>query len=354
MDFFPKYLWHVKVVLSCLTSSAVGWLLVQQLRMLSKRTEKIWKLIVPIFVTPLAVYMILHFSSLCNQIDRVVADAFSFGIVVGILLKLNTKPSSLEAVKLILYTSTKCVEIWLPSKEILVNEARRKIGEVLRVQPIERIAIESGKGSIIDDFNAKFIPLISSEKSVMTDFFGFLTISCCVTIREHSPAMNNVSDTDSSIQTRVSNYTIGALINPKVKYADQLFLSARNPTATSDAKPFDIQPIDKFAAASPSTALGQQARVIRLMSWSAATAAFDASELLSDAGEVASQAEKAVPFRAKPARDESDPYVRHGDTVVVNCDEKYVDYLLLLRVLFFDDMIVFGFSFMGTGLSLGS
>ena len=83
----------LKVILSCIFSTAIGGFLVAALRRMCRRTLEIEKLAALCYILPIAVYVILNFTVVFNMCDRVVADGFSFGIAIGIILNLLRKPT---------------------------------------------------------------------------------------------------------------------------------------------------------------------------------------------------------------------------------------------------------------------
>ena len=97
----PFILWYVKVSLSCLASVAVGASLVHSFRAMYKKTDP-WKLIALCLLCPITVFFSLNVAVEYSFCDRVVADAFSFGVVMGILYQLNySLPMGEATVKLV-------------------------------------------------------------------------------------------------------------------------------------------------------------------------------------------------------------------------------------------------------------
>ena len=109
-------LWYVKVSLSCLVSVVVGGSLVQSFRAMYKKTDP-WKLTALCFLCPITVFFALSTAVEYSFCDRVVADAFSFGVVMGILYQLNySLPTGTATVKLIGHRMDGQSEaIWLDS-----------------------------------------------------------------------------------------------------------------------------------------------------------------------------------------------------------------------------------------------
>ena len=119
-------LWFVKVGLTFILSSSIGWVLVQQLGQLAGKTDKIWKLTMPLLITPIIIFAMLRITSKCFQsCDSVVADSFAFGVVAGIMIKLNsTKEKMTGSMKLIASASNgKQIEILI--KLILENGTQK-------------------------------------------------------------------------------------------------------------------------------------------------------------------------------------------------------------------------------------
>ena len=78
------------------------------------------------FLIPISVFTILKISSFVKLCDTVVADAFSFGIVVGMAFKLFTKPNNTKNnVKLMITKQNEAdvvYDVWLDSIDATVGE----------------------------------------------------------------------------------------------------------------------------------------------------------------------------------------------------------------------------------------
>ena len=109
-------IWYLKISLSCLTSVIVGGSLVHSFRAMYKKTDP-WKLTALCLLCPFTVFFALNVAVEYSFCDRVVADAFSFGVVMGILYQLNySLPTGTATVKLIGHRLDGQTEaIWLDS-----------------------------------------------------------------------------------------------------------------------------------------------------------------------------------------------------------------------------------------------
>ena len=194
--------WSLTILSSAATcgiSTALGWLLVNHLRSAVMKTDKSWKITLPIFITPVSVYLGLHIFVFLDLLNIILADSFSFGMVLGILLCLNSTPTGPQTVKLVahLHSNDKCYDVWLNCTEVTVGEARSKIAEVLNIVPENRVCIESGHGQFIEDIDAQLFPIINTyESATVMDFFGYVTASCYIFVKdeERSTIQRTASD----------------------------------------------------------------------------------------------------------------------------------------------------------------
>jgi len=112
--------------LACAFSTLIGWLVIGYLRAICFYTNDTWKLQLLVFLIPISVFTILKISSFVKLCDTVVADAFSFGIVVGMAFKLFTKPNNTKNnVKLMITKQNEAnvvYDVWLDSIDATVGE----------------------------------------------------------------------------------------------------------------------------------------------------------------------------------------------------------------------------------------
>lgn len=328
----PKLLWYFKVILSNLTSFVIGWVLVHKLRLLARNTDKIWKLTLPILITPISVFVVLHISSNYGLCDRVVADAFAFGIVIGILAKLNHKSDSNQMIKLVVHAPNgKRLEIWLTSVNEKACDVRDKIADALKIVPAKRnrIAFETGKGAALEDLSLPLFKALDTEKSLTTDFFGYISSSCCISINSEDvpiPKSESADEHDHGGPNGLKSTL--SLFKPKeVKFDEHLLLTAKPPHASHDSKPFYISPAASFAAAAPNDQ--HQNTHIKFILWK-----YDQLDAFSEAGDSVMNGGPSMKKRppAAPAATRTHEQqenkrhepVRNGDTVFIECDGKYV------------------------------
>ena len=346
---FGTWIWYLKVLLSCIASFGVGWSLINSLRKICRNTDKLWKLCAAVFATPISIYILLNIAARYELCDRVVADGFSFGVVMGILFNLSHVPVGKATVQLITHQSTgKSHTVWLDSIEVLVGDARNAIAESMRIVPASRVSIESGKGSFLDDLNAKLFQHLGGS-SIAVNFFGFTTASCYVSIKDEeiSPAP---IDEDKGPRDR-SNTNFRALISNikgEARYGHHLTLTAKVASANADVRGLFVSPIEKFAAAAPIHQLAvpsilSSAMYVRLLSWNAVNAAAPPSEMggseFGDTNTVYSASSGYTPAPTpalsrsrgiidtanrlyKGALEPSTESIRNGDLVVIECDGK--------------------------------
>lgn len=308
-------LWSLKVVLACAFSTLIGWLVIGYLRAICFYTNDTWKLQLLVFLIPISVFTILKISSFVKLCDTVVADAFSFGIVVGMAFKLFTKPNNTKNnVKLMITKQNEAnvvYDVWLDSIDATVGEVRDKIAEKFNIFASNKVSIESGKGKFIEELSE---PLFAHIRNSMTvDFFGFVTLSCIVCINDDSDSIN-LGETEPKLSKQSSlSYNFSSMLNTKgeVKYGASFLINASIP-GEQRTKCFAISKVNNFVAAS----LTSDASVIKIEPFvpnysiepnsSAKTNSSSSSLPLPKTGDTAQ-----IP-------------IRDGDLVVIVCDDKYM------------------------------
>lgn len=326
-----RLLWLIKVICSCLISALMGYHFVQLLRNYCKKTEKIWRLTFILFAAPLTLHILVAICYQYGLCGKVFSDCLLFGFVAGIVLKLSSKPTGKGTVKLIVQQiDGKRNDIWLDSTNVVVGEARNIIAEALHITPANRVSIESGKGSFLDDLSKPLFSLLD-DADMTTDFFGFVTSSCYISIKEED-LRPKVSFQDVDPQDRdhkKSPNPFRGLLKSEIKYGDGLSLTAR---VDSGAKSFFVNLIDKFAAAAPAS-INLPSVQVRLLSWSAIDAANSNADAVSEITEVNSvtSANKKSRgfFLVKKKSHSDDPSaamlgkpVHNGDSVVIEAGGK--------------------------------
>lgn len=350
----------LQITLGFSISSAAGWILIESLRRVNRKNKdpqlNTKKLASYSFLTPIAVYVLLQMGFIHGFINKNIVDSCTFGIVVGILVKLSQKPKSGQNVKLtVKELAGRQADIWIDSVDTPIGQVRQKIADAFGVQFPSHVLMESGRGTVIGDVSVPLSTLIS-ESSTAIDFFGYTSTSCYITILEttsHNENNNNSleSEINSPYAAKSANNSFLSLLNVKEKacFGDLLLLSAKIPNAGTDRSSFSVCNIDKFAAAAPFTAQIAAHNPIRLISWSLCSESRD-KDKGSDSGAGAngngggggsslqsssSQHNredsmkpswmKHFPLPALPGIQQSSGLkIKNGDTVVIECDGKFL------------------------------
>lgn len=169
------------------------------------------------------------------------------------LLKLVTKPSGEKTVKLIArQVNGEHTDVWLSSTTLSILEVRIHIAEAMDI-PASRISIESGKGRPLEDLtHPMFDHIAEAHKS--TDFFGFVTAACYITVSD--PVCEDETGRDIAWKEADRNRTFNPfklLLDSRAKYGDPFMIIGRSATS-DDAKKFHVSPMDRFAGAAPGNA----------------------------------------------------------------------------------------------------
>lgn len=329
--------WFFKVILSCLFSGSLGWVFVSTLRQVSQHTNDIWKLVSFVIIVPVSVYVILHIAALFSLCDHVVADSFAFGIIIGIVLRLMSKPDGNVTIRLVAYEITGThTDVWI-DENTSTSDVLASISDTIGIDSSKKVYIESGKGKFLEDLTAPFYPLVD-ESLKNKDFFGFTTVCCFISVQ-------NSCDTDDDDKTIIdygsnnSPYNFSSLsklyTRTETKYGEQLLLSAKIASEPSSAPMFHIDQVDKFAAAIPKQfAAPYQQSLIKFLNWDNVKdnnlPVIGGSEHTSETGDVpVSNTDKSNLYQffstdyLKSNAVSSVP-MRHGDNVVLQCDGKYM------------------------------
>lgn len=332
----------LKYIVVNIITAIFGWFLVGRFGKISKTTENlnVWKLTLPILITPAAIFLVMKLSTVYFHIDGLLSDSFAFGSVIGIIIKLSSdKPIEASVMTLIVYdVHGKHTEITL-DVDALVGDARNKIAEAFKVQPASRVLIETGKGGFIEDLQKPVaLSLEAASSDTHTDFFGKRTFVCYVQINDEENDKLLSSDADKSpVQhSNLTSRNIMSMLNSKaeVKYGADYILLANHPASghTTSVKPFYPQLVDKFLAATVSQ---QSNTPLRIEKW---TNYSESSELASEAGSVSmTPSMNSIAPSSKTslrpaldtfssilkltARDNSDP-IHDGDLVVFETQGK--------------------------------
>lgn len=265
---------------------------------------------------------------------------------------MSKPPTGKATVQLVAHQITgKKQAVWLDSIEILVGDARNAVAEALQIVPTSRVSIESGKGSLLDDLNAKLFPLLSGS-SIDVNLFGFTTVSCYIHIKEEEEESKSLQPDENAPRDRSSTHFRALIGNIKgeARYGHHLTLTAKVATATSGVKGLFVSPIEKFAAAAPIHQLAvpsilSSAMYVRMLSWNAVNAAAapserggsefgDTSTVISSNSEYYSPSTPAQSRSLglissasrlyKSAFEPSEESIKNGDLVVIECDGKFM------------------------------
>lgn len=296
-------------------------------RTLCRHTDKISNIASSIFITPVCVFIFLRLTSSYGLCDRVVADASAFGIVLGSLAKLKTVPTGNSNIKLIVQQSNgKRIDVWLDREDILVGEARNKISEILNIVP-SRVLIESGKGKFIEDMSGMLFKEVSNQ-SRTTDFFGFITTTCFISIKN----LKEEKKLEVNKNDKLPSSYFKSLLKSQAKYGDSFVLSAKINLALSDKKAFHVKLNEKFVTASIANTLAPP--LVRIVNWN--TTENCNSDTFSEIGDNISVVTPSIssPVNKKPyQKDIASEYfdaltgtpIKNGDTIVIESEGKYMN-----------------------------
>lgn len=288
-----------------------------------------------VFVLPIALFLGLNSAVILGYFDQMISDAISFGLVLGILVTLSQRPKGTGCVKLIVQqVHGEHTDVWLDSMDMTIGEVKSKIAEAMDIFPVNRISIETGRGSFMEDNTKQFSPLIDDTLK-STDFFGFVTLSCYIHVREEEVkrrvTINEESLNERDRADKKSNPFKG-ILQKQVKYGDLYLFSARIAAAVDSKSTFAITSVDRFAAAAPSSMQIISFPSVRLHSWHAFSAKHNHnSDVMSEAGEseVSSTNGKRNFFGFFQKKNSEDskyfgkPVMNH-DTVVLECGGKFM------------------------------
>jgi hypothetical protein len=237
----------------------------------------------------------------------------------------------------------KNIDVWLDSTNGVVGEVRNIIAETLSIVPASRVSIESGKGAFLDELSKPLFGLLD-DSAITTDFFGFVTSSCYVSIKEEDlrpkvtfqDAGSDGQLLDRDRIDKKSPNPFRALLRSEIKYGDSLNLTAKIDSDTQNF--FHVNLIDKFAAAAPASTQLPSFQV-KLQSWSAideqANAGTDAAVSETAESVVSSTGKRnsktSFFFSKRKYSDETaglcsmvGKAVHNGDTVVIEAGGRYM------------------------------
>lgn len=303
-------------------SVKLGWFLVERSLRRIKNTEGAHWLTLPIFATPIAVYLILIFAAkLTNLFPSYIADLSTVGLVGGIIFKFNTHRDKSERIKLIVLTPNgKAIDVWLDSSNITVGEARKLIAEALSIAPPSRVCIESGRGNFVEDLSSPLFPYITPDDSnAVTEFFGFSAASCHIFLKEEEPTQQAAPEEE---RVKSQPYSLLPMLTHRdAKYGDQYCLTAKGST---DTALFYIQLVEKFVGATPTPVQGN---TIRFVKWDQSVQGAQHTDAISEVGD--REPTGSTPGKTKSngllsmnriKRPGDGTHIKHGDIIQLECD----------------------------------
>lgn len=274
-QLFSHYVWYSKVVLAFAAAFVMGLLLVQMLRNYGKKAANVYKLTLLAFLVPILFFVALSAVSIADMCDRTISDAFTFGCFAGVVMKLMSPAGGKGTVKVLVQQphEQQPLEVRLDSTDVTVGTVRDRIAAALKVEPKERVKIESGRGYLLEDAGKAFFETID-ESHQAVDFFGFVTAACYITVEEKEDDDNvqvieMVGDDGVLRKKKVRHNPFAALLHSKTRYGDSYHLNAKSLVSRPhhDVKPFHVAQVDKFAAAAPGNA--PLFSTVRFLAWSA-------------------------------------------------------------------------------------
>jgi len=329
-SFFERNaaLWICVILLSGAIATTAGYNFVGLLRNHYKKTGVINDLIILVYAAPIVIYIACLVLIELQLFDRVVGNSFSFGTVVGILLKLSAKPSGSRIVRLIVkQVAAKPRDIWLDSLDLTVAEVQSAIADAFAVKPAKRVQLQSGKGSVLEDVKLPFFQQIDDSQQA-TDFFGYFTCLCYVKILEQVEEEHNASTGLKFGVSREESTTFNpfkSLLDSRAKYGDAYTIMARS-AASDEATKFHICDVEKFAGAAPGHApLFVQ---LKLLAWNASDNINDEAKsedvsVSTSSKTVSNTSMMSLLWHKKPKdiHMKGKP-IMHGDSIVIESDGK--------------------------------
>ena len=323
--------WYLILLIIAWTAFFGGFYFVSFLRYRCKSSKQATRLTVAVFAIPILMFIVNNVIAYLGIIEKMVTDAISFGTVAGILIQLSLEPTGKGNVKLLAYQATgKTTEAWLDSMDATVGEVKQRIADALDIVQVNRICIESGKGTFIEDPNQIFSALVDDSLRTM-DFFGFITLSCYIHVKEEEPMKKRVTIIEDPERENKRTNPFLSILQKQVKYGDQSQLAAKIAAAVDSRAYFTIARVDKFAAAAPSTMLLISPSSIRLHAWHDDNAGVkDGASDYGDNQSVSSgtpnkvSSRKTLLMKLRPGKKEEymGKPVCNGDTVVLECSGK--------------------------------
>jgi hypothetical protein len=258
------WLWTGKLGAGVVVSGILGWLLVNFLRRSSrlKSANTIFLSYIPL-IAPIIVYLTCCLASTFGMWEAWISDCSVFGFMIGMLWRLSYRTKK-DTIRLCVHEvgSSDYAEVWLKNTDVTVAEGLQLIADQLKV-PVNRVAIESGRGKFIDAPTAALVPSITSS-ALDEDLFGFSTVHCYVNIEDDEDAHQyNPGDGESSRKGLSLSGMLPGHGRHAVRYGMDITLTGKIPNAANDSKAFNISLAELYAAAAPSA----NPDMIRFVGW---------------------------------------------------------------------------------------
>lgn len=270
VDNIPRalipWLWTFKFGTGSLLSGGLGWVLVNYLRQSSrvKSVNTAYLSYVPL-IAPIFVYLVFCLVACFGIWESWISDCSAFGFMIGMLWRLSYRAKK-DTIRLCVHEvgSSDYAEVWLKNTDVTVSEGLQLIAHKFKV-PVNRIAIESGRGKFIDTPNAALVPTITSS-TLEEDLFGFSTIHCYVSIEDEHDEQNVPGEGGFNRRGSLSlSGMLPGLMDGRhaIRYGMDITLSGKIPNAANDSKAFNISLTELYAAAAPSASPD----LVRFVGW---------------------------------------------------------------------------------------
>jgi hypothetical protein len=325
--------WYLILLIIAWTAFFGGFYFVSFLRYQCKSSKQATRLTVAVFAIPILLFVVNNIIAYFGMVEKMVTDAISFGTVAGILIQLSLEPTGKGNVKLLAHQANgKTTEVWLDGVESNVGEVRQQIADALDIHQVGRICIESVKGNFIEDSNQIFSALVDDSLRTM-DFFGFITLSCYIFVKEEEPTKKRVTILEDPDRENKRTNPFLAILQKQVKYGDQMQLAAKIAAAVESRAYFTIARVDKFVAAAPSTMLLISQTSLRLHAWcddsevaikDGASDNGDNVSVTSTPNKVSNKKSLLMKLRPRKKEENMGKSVCNGDTVVLESGGKFM------------------------------
>lgn len=325
------------------TSCFIGGFFVKKLRDLCLVTADMWRVASLCYFFPITIYIALNVFVFYGIMLKMIADCFTFGLLLGMTRKLMQKPSCAKTLRILVrsnkWDSTPRL-LWLHSPDATAKEAIAAIGDDLGIMPHSRISIETGRGSFVTEVDKPLLQQISydppsgffnagaQKRSINKDFFGFTTAVCNIVIRDEE-VLDDSDDELEEVPTvgqRPTNLTTLIAARGSVRWKDNLLLKA-NVSASGGYDDFSVACVNHYAsAAPPPQGMGilqsMKSETVRFVPFNERVFDDNNSETRSELSATTSKSHGSSwsLFKTKPAHPHlvtNNVPVRDGDTIVI-------------------------------------